>query len=77
MNESLDELEKAIKDEAATVETIDEKLKASTDLVQKHAEALYKAASEKDKPTEEAKAEGDATETKSDTKNAEEGEVVE
>ena len=50
----------------------------ATELVQKHAEALYKAAGEKDKSTEEPKAEdGKAEEAKADTKTAEEGEVVE
>ena len=83
MGDSLDELEKEVKNESATLDSIDTKLKASTELVQKHAEALYKAASEKDqpagegKPADEAKSAGDATETKTDTKSAEEGEVVE
>jgi len=83
MTESLDELEKELKNDSATLESIDTKLKSSTELVQKHAEALYKAAAEKDqpagegKPAGEAKAEDNATETKSDTKTAEEGEVVE
>ena len=77
MTDSLDELEKELKNDSATIESLDAKLKTSTELVQKHAEALYKAASEKDKPADEPKAEGDATETKSDTKTAEEGEVVE
>ena len=82
MTGSLDELEKELKNEAATVESLDAKLKASTELVQKHAEALYKAASEKDqpagegKPAEDSKAEGETSETKTDTKSAEEGEVV-
>jgi len=75
MEESLNELEKEVKNESATLESLDEKLKASTELVQKHAEALYKAASEKDKPEADAKSEGEATKT--DTKTAEEGEVVE
>lgn len=77
MTESLDELEKELKNDSATLESLDAKLKTSTELVQKHAEALYKAASEKDKPADEPKAEGEATETKTDTKTAEEGEVVE
>ena len=77
MTESLDELEKEVKNESATIESLDAKLKTSTELVQKHAEALYKAAAEKDKPAEEPKTEGDATEAKTDTKSAEEGEVVE
>ena len=83
MTDSLNELEKELKNDSATLESLDAKLKTSTELVQKHAEALYKAASEKDqpagegKPADEPKAEGDATETKSDTKTAEEGEVVE
>lgn len=73
MNDSLDDLEKELKNDSATLESLDAKLKVSTDLVQKHAEALYKAASEKDKPAEEPKAEEGTTETKT----AEEGEVVE
>jgi molecular chaperone DnaK len=82
MTDSLDELEKELKDDSTTLESLDTKLKASTELVQKHAEALYKAAAEKDKPADEPKAEDEATETKSDTKSddiksAEEGEVVE
>lgn len=77
MGDSLDELEKELKNESATLESIDTKLKASTELVQKHAEALYKAASEKDKSAEEPKSEEGAAETKTDTKSAEEGEVVE
>ncbi len=75
MEDSLVELEKEVKNESATLESLDAKLKSSTELVQKHAEALYKAASEKDKP-----AEGSAEESKTestDTKKAEEGEVVE
>src|SRR3989339_272879 len=72
MTESLDELEKELKNESATVESLDAKLKTSTELVQKHAEALYKAAAEKDKPagpsTDDAtKSEEPKTETKSDT----------
>ncbi|KKT69256.1 MAG: Chaperone protein DnaK [Microgenomates group bacterium GW2011_GWC1_44_37] len=47
MTESLDELEKEVKSESATVESLDAKLKISTELVQKHAEALYKAAAER------------------------------
>lgn len=77
MEDSLVELETEVKNESATLETLDAKLKASTELVQKHAEALYKAAAEKDKPAEESKAEGDKSESKADTKTAEEGEVVE
>src|SRR5258706_3683487 len=79
MTDSLDELEKELKNESATLESLDSKLKASTELVQKHAETLYKAAAEKDqptgegKPTDEPKAEGGT----SDAKSAEEGEVVE
>src|SRR3989339_235541 len=83
MTESLDELEKELKNESATFESLDTKLKTSTELVQKHAEALYKAAAEKEQPegedkqAEGPKADSDASETKSDTKPAEEGEVVE
>lgn len=74
MTESLDELEKELKNDSATLESLDAKLKTSTELVQKHAEALYKAAGEKDQPAGEDKP---AEEPKTDTKTAEEGEVVE
>jgi len=78
IEKSLTELEAEIKKADATTESVDTKLKTATELVQKHAEALYKAAGEKDKPTEEPKAEdGKAEEPKTDTKTAEEGEVVE
>ena len=73
IEKSLNELEEEIKKTDTTTEAVDTKLKAATELVQKHAEALYKAAGEKDKPTEEPKAE----EPKADTEKAEEGEVVE
>ena len=75
MEDSLAELEKEVKNDSATLESLDTKLKASTELVQKHAEALYKAASEKDKPAEGAAEEAKAE--SADTKKAEEGEVVE
>ncbi|EKD52751.1 MAG: hypothetical protein ACD_61C00253G0003 [uncultured bacterium] len=78
MTDSLDELEKEVKNESATVESLDAKLKTSTELVQKHAEALYKAAAEKDQPAGEGNptdASGEAP--KDDEKPAEEGEVVE
>ncbi len=76
ISDSLDELEKEVKNDSATTETLDAKLKASTELVQKHAEALYKAAAEKDKPADGATSESPKTES-ADTKKAEEGEVVE
>lgn len=76
MTESLDELEKEVKNESATMESLDAKLKTSTELVQKHAEALYKAAAEKDKPADAPKSEEAKSDSKTDTK-AEEGEVVE
>lgn len=77
MTDSLDELEKEVKNESATLESLDSKLKASTELVQKHAEALYKAAADKDKSNGENKSEGESASTNSGTKTAEEGEVVE
>jgi len=80
IEKSLDELEAEIKSDAATSETVDVKLKTATELVQKHAEALYKAAGEKDKKEEEPKEEDSKPESedkKADTKDAEEGEVVE
>ena len=75
ISDSLDELEKELKADTATFDTLDAKLKTSTELVQKHAEALYKAASEKDKPAD-APADGQP-ETPTGDKPAEEGEVVE
>ena len=78
IEKSLNELEEEIKKSDSTTESVDTKLKVATELVQKHAEALYKAAGEKDKPSEEPKAEdGKAEEPKADTEKAEEGEVVE
>lgn len=78
IEKALLELEEEVKKADTTMEAVDTKLKAATELVQKHAEALYKAAGEKDKPTEEPKAEdGKGEEAKTDTKTAEEGEVVE
>ncbi|OGD83308.1 molecular chaperone DnaK [Candidatus Collierbacteria bacterium RIFOXYD1_FULL_40_9] len=77
ISDSLDELEKEFKNESATVESLDTKLKASTEIVQKHAEALYKAAAEKDKPADGATAEAPKADSSADTKKAEEGEVVE
>lgn len=77
MNESLDELEKEVKNESATLESLDAKLKSATELVQKHAEALYKAAAEKDKSNTENKSEEPKTDAGSSSQAAEEGEVVE
>ena len=77
ISDSLDELEKELKNDSATIESLDTKLKASTELVQKHAEALYKAAAEKDKSADGAT---DTPPTDSSTgasAKAEEGEVVE
>ncbi len=78
ISDSLDELEKEVKNDSATVDSLDTKLKASTELVQKHAEALYKAAAEKDKPADGATAEAPKADTSGDASTkAEEGEVVE
>lgn len=84
ITDSLDELEKEVKNNSATVESLDTKLKASTELVQKHSEALYKAASEKNQPAGDGKPAGDASNEapKADSSDeasakAEEGEVVE
>jgi molecular chaperone DnaK len=77
ISDSLDELEKEIKNESATLESLDVKLKASTELVQKHAEALYKAASEKDKPADGATNTPPTDGPAPDATKAEEGEVVE
>ncbi len=77
IEKALDELEAEVKKADTTLESVDAKLKTATELVQKHAEALYKAAAEKDKPQEESKSEETKTDdSKSDTQNAEEGEVV-
>jgi molecular chaperone DnaK len=76
IEKSLSELEEEVKKADVTLEDLDNKLKSATELVQKHAEALYKAAGEKDKP-DESKAEGEKSEdTSSDSEKAEEGEVV-
>ncbi len=75
MTDSLDELEKEVKNESATLESLDAKLKVSTELVQKHAEALYKAAAEKDKPADSAESKTDSSQPADSS--AEEGEVVE
>ncbi|HSV94493.1 MAG TPA: Hsp70 family protein, partial [Spirochaetia bacterium] len=76
IEKSLNELEEEIKKADATLESVDTKLKTATELVQKYAEALYKAAGEKDKQEEPKADEAKGEETKSDTKTAEEGEVV-
>lgn len=76
IEKSLDDLEAEIKKDNATTESVDTKLKATTELVQKHAEALYKAAGEKDKKEEPKTDESKSEEAKTDTKAAEEGEVV-
>lgn len=76
IEKSLDDLESELKNAETTLEVVDAKLKVATELVQKHAEALYKAAGEKDKK-EEPKEEGEkADDATADTKTAEEGEVV-
>ena len=77
IEKALSELEEEIKKADATTESVDAKLKPATELVQKHAEALYKAASEKDKKDEPKAEDEKAEESKTDTKKAEEGEVVE
>ncbi len=76
IEKSLNELEEELKKTDATTESVDAKLKVATELVQKHAEALYKAAGEKDKKEESKAEDGKAEEAKTDTKTAEEGEVV-
>lgn len=77
ISDSLDELEKEVKNESATIESLDTKLKSSTELVQKHAEALYKAAAEKDKPVDGATNTPPTDGPTPDATKAEEGEVVE
>jgi len=77
IEKSLSELEEELKKPDTTLESVDAKLKAATELVQKHAEALYKAAGEKDKKEENKSEDEKPEDGKSDTKTAEEGEVVE
>ena len=78
ITDSLDELEKEVKNDSATVESIDTKLKSSTELVQKHSESLYKAAAEKDKPADGATEETPKADPSAEASaKAEEGEVVE
>lgn len=72
IEDSLKELEDEVKKSDTTLETLDTKLKAATEIMQKHAEALYKAAAEKDKPAEGTSEAPKAEEPKA----AEEGEVV-
>jgi molecular chaperone DnaK len=76
IEKALDELEAEVKKTDATLESVDAKLKTATELVQKYAEAMYKAAGEKNKPSEEPKADGQAEEPKAAEQKAEEGEVV-
>jgi molecular chaperone DnaK len=75
IEKSLDDLEAEIKKTDTTTESVDAKLKTATELVQKHAEAMYKAAGEKDKKEEPKAEDSKSDEPKTDTK-AEEGEVV-
>lgn len=75
IEDSLKELEEEIKKTDASIESLDAKLKPATEIMQKHAEALYKAAAEKDAPKEEPKSDGsNSSDTKTGT--VEEGEVV-
>jgi molecular chaperone DnaK len=76
IEKSLDELEAELKNTSATTESVDTKLKTATELVQKHAEALYKAAGEKDKAEGNKAEEPKTEEPKADSKEPEEGEVV-
>lgn len=80
IEEALKNLEAEIKKEDVTIEAIDEKLKIASDLVQKHAEALYKAAAESGKAPEsstDGNQESSESANTDKTNTAEEGEVVE
>lgn len=76
IEKSLNELETEVKSNDANLESVDIKLKSATELIQKHSEALYKAAGEKDKKEEEKSEDPKTDDAKTDTKAAEEGEVV-
>lgn len=76
IEKSLNELETEVKSNDANLESVDIKLKSATELIQKHSEALYKAAGEKDKKEEEKSEDPKTDDEKTDTKAAEEGEVV-
>jgi len=75
MEKSLEALEVEVKKTDATTESLDTELKKATEIMQKHAEALYKAAQEGQKTDESPKTEEKA-EDSSDKTKAEEGEVV-
>jgi molecular chaperone DnaK len=74
IEDAFNTLEEEVKKTDTTFEALDSKLKVATDIMQKHAEALYKAAAEKDKPAEGTKEE--APKADDNTATAEEGEVV-
>lgn len=80
MEDALDTLEKEVKKEDATVESLDTELKKASDVLQKHAEALYKAAQENQPQdagkTDEADKKADSKDNKDEKAAAEEGEVV-
>ncbi len=74
IEDALNSLEEEVKKSDANVDSLDTKLKAATEMVQKHAEALYKAA--QDKPQAEGDKPAEAAGDSSDKSGAEEGEVV-
>ncbi|MEI8232134.1 MAG: molecular chaperone DnaK [bacterium] len=76
----IEEAMKALKEEKdksdATVESIDEVYKKASEALSKYGERLYKAAADAQPKEGEAKPEGESEKKSDDTKNAEEGEVV-
>lgn len=83
--EEKEEIEKALKDledeknnDSATLESLDEAYKKASEIIQKHAQKLYEAASKQEAPTEEGTPKPqEAEEAKGDKPEAQEGEVVE
>lgn len=73
METSLGKLEEELKKADVTLESLEEAFKQTAEVANKHSEALYKAASEADKKTEEPKA---SEEVNKDNSKPEEGEVV-
>lgn len=77
IEDSLKELEDEVKNTEATFDSLDGKLKTATEIMQKHAEALYKAAAEKDKTPETETTSEKTGDEKPKDENVEEGTVVE
>lgn len=77
IEDSLTPLEEEVKKADSTLESIDSKLKTATEIMQKHAEALYKAASEGQNPENKAEESSEKSNADAgDKTQAEEGEVV-